>query len=152
MAITTFRAKVREHELLAGRFQYADFELMRRGRIQCQGGQYLIMKVPVMEERRNYSIASEPAQDHSVEILVDISPGGDGSLYLASLSPGDEAEFMAPAGVFMVADTESELGRAEEKLLFVATGRGISSILSQILDLLQTRKDKREMYLHSGMR
>ena len=152
MAITTFRAKVREHELLAGRFQYVDFELMSPARIQFQGGQYLIMKVPGMEERRNYSIASEPAQDHSVEILVDISPGGDGSLYLASLSPGDEAEFMAPAGVFVVADPESELGRAEEKLLFVATGSGISSIRSQILDLLQTKKDKREMYLHWGMR
>src|SRR3972149_11119921 len=131
MAITTFRAKVREHELLAGRFQYVDFELMSPARIQFQGGQYLIMKVPGMEERRNYSIASEPAQDHSVEILVDISPGGDGSLYLASLAPGDVVEFHGPVGVFSVADPGSDVGKTEQKILFVATGSGISAIRSQ---------------------
>ena len=44
------------------------------------------------------------------------------------------------------------LGRAEEKLLFVATGSGISAIRSQILDLLQTKKDKRQIHLHWGLR
>lgn len=152
MAVSLFRGKVRTHELLAGKFQYVDFELVNPPRIQFQAGQYLIMKVPGMDERRNYSIASEPAQDHSIEILVDVSPGGDGSLYLASMTPGQEVEFLGPAGQFIVADRESEVGRAEEELLFVATGSGISAIRSQILDLLQTKKDQREIHLHWGVR
>lgn len=152
MGVTTFRAKVRTHELLVGRFRYVDFELVSPPRIEFRAGQYLIMKIPGMDEKRNYSIASEPAQDHSIEILVDVSPGGDGSLYLASMTPGQEVEFVGPAGQFVVADRESDAGRAEEKLLFVATGSGISAVRSQILDLLQTKKDTREIYLHWGLR
>ena len=152
MALNDFRAKVREHELLAGKFQYIDFELVSPTRIQFTAGQYLMMKIPGLEQFKSYSIASSPDQDHSVEVLVDISPGGEGSLYLASLAPGDEVAFKAPVGVFTVADPTSEIGTKEQKLLFVATGSGISSIRSMFLDLLQTKKDKREMYLHWGFR
>jgi NAD(P)H-flavin reductase len=111
-----------------------------------------MLKVPGAEQRKSYSIASLPAQNHSVEVLVDVSPGGDGSLYLASLAPGDEVEFMAPGGNFFIPDVESKTGLLEKKLLFVATGSGISAIRSQILDLLQTKKDQREMHLHWGLR
>lgn len=147
MAVEKYLVKVRTHELLSRKFQYVDFELIKPPRIEFQAGQYLIMKVPGMDERRNYSIASSPAENHSVEILVDISPGGDGSLYLASMTPGDEVEFAGPAGQFVLADWESD-----KKLLFIATGSGISAVRSQILYLLHTKKDKREIYLHWGMR
>lgn len=152
MAVTTYKAKVRTHELVAGKFQYVDFELVNPPRIKFQAGQYLIMRVPGMEERRNYSISSTPDQDHSVEILVDISPGGDGSLFLASLAPGNEVEFIGPAGQFIVADPSTPAGSAERKLLFVATGSGISPIRSQLIDLLQTKRDRREIHLHWGVR
>lgn len=152
MVVTTFSAKLRTRDLLVGKFQYVDFELIRPPRIEFQAGQYLIMKIPGMDQRRSYTIASDPTQNHSVEILVDVSPGGEGSLYLASLAPGDEVEFMGPAGQFVVADSESGAGREEEKLLFIATGSGIAAVRSQILDLLQTKKDKREIHLHWGLR
>lgn len=152
MKSVRYKAKVREHELLAGKFQYVDFELLTPPRIEFQAGQYLMLKVPGMDQRKSYSIASAPAQNHSVEILVDVSPRGEGSLFLASLKPGDEVEFMAPAGQFMVTDSKSEEGKLEQKLLFVATGSGISSTRSMIFDLLQTKKDKREIHLHWGVR
>ena len=152
MAITDFHAKVREHELLGGKFQYIDFELVSPPRIQFTAGQYLLMRIPGLDQLKSYSIASSPDQDHSVEVLVDISPGGEGSLYLASLAPGDEVSFKAPVGVFTVADPAGDIGREEKKLLFIATGSGISSIRSHVLDLLQTKKDKREIYLHWGFR
>lgn len=152
MSAANFKVKVRDHQLLVDKFQYVDFELISPPRIEFQAGQYLMMKIPGMDQRRSYSIASSPAQDHSVEILVDVSPKGDGSLFLASLSPGDEVEFMAPAGQFVLVDPESEMGRQEEKLMFVATASGISPIRSMILDLLQTKHDKRQIYLHWGFR
>lgn len=152
MGLTKYIAKVREHELLAGKFQYVDFELIEPYRINFQAGQYLMMHIPDVDQRKSYSIASTPAQDHSVEILVDISPGGEGSLFLASLAPGDEVEFMGPAGQFVLIDPETKLGHEEEKLLFVATGSGISAVRSMILYLLQTRNDRRQIYLHWGLR
>lgn len=152
MGITTYQAIVREHELLTNRFQYVDFELAIPSRIQFKAGQFLMMKIPGVEQRRCYSIASAPEQDHSVEILVDIAPQGDGSLFIASLSPGDEVEFMAPAGNFGIADPASEIGKQEEKLIFVATGSGVAPMRSMALDLLQTKKDKREIFLHWGLR
>lgn len=152
MELVKYLAKVRSHEVLSKKFQYVDFELIKPSRIEFQAGQYLLMHVPGLEQQKSYSIASTPAQNHSVEILVDISPQGEGSLFLASLSPGDEVEFRAPLGKFILADRESELGQAEKKLLFVATGSGISAVRSQILHLLHTQKDKREIYLHWGVR
>jgi NAD(P)H-flavin reductase len=150
--VARYLAKVREHEILSNKFQYVDFELVKPARIEFKAGQYLLMHVPGLDQQKSYSIASAPAQNHSVEILVDVSPRGEGSLFLASLSPGDEVEFRAPVGKFGVADRESKIGQAEKKLLFVATGSGISAVRSQILDLLQTKRDKREIFLHWGMR
>ncbi len=152
MGLVKYIAKVRSHELLSGKFQYVDFELIKPTRLEFQAGQYLMMHVPAVDQRKSYSIASAPAQNHSVEILVDISPGGEGSLFLASLAPGDEVDFTAPVGQFVVVDPKTPLGREEQKLLFVATGSGISPIRSQMLDLLQTKHDTREIFLHWGVR
>jgi NAD(P)H-flavin reductase len=151
-SVSKYIVKVREHELLVGKYQYVDFELIKPPRIQFLAGQYLMLRVPGLEQLKSYSIASAPVQSHSVEILVDVSPGGEGSLFLASLSPGDEVEFLGPAGQFVLADPSSEIGKAEEKLLFVASGSGISAIRSMVIDLLQTKQEKREMYLHWGLR
>lgn len=145
--IQTFRAKASEHVLLAGRYQYIYFELLEPHRISFKAGQYMSLTIPGMEGKRSYSIASSPVKDHGIEILVDTSPQGDGSLYLASLAPGDEINFMAPVGQFVMAEDVDE-----EKLVFVATGSGISPIRSMILDLLETKRDKRKMKLHWGMR
>lgn len=142
-----FRAKVSEHELLAGKYQYIYFELLEPHRISFRAGQYLLMDIPGGAEKKSYSIASLPDKDHGVEVLVDVSPGGDGSMYLASLAPGDTVEFMAPVGQFGMATNP-----VEEELVFVATGSGISPIRSMILDLLETRGDKRPIKLQWGMR
>ncbi len=152
MSPSKFVAKVRKRELLAKKFQYIDFELVSPPRIEFRAGQYLMMKVPGMEQRKSYSIASNPAQYHSVEVLVDVSPKGDGSTYLESLSPGDEVDFMAPAGQFSISEPENDAGKSEQKLLFVATGSGISPIRIMLLDLLQNKRDKREIHLHWGLR
>src|SRR3989344_153742 len=150
--LQTFRAKVSEHVLLAGKYQYIHFELLDPHRIQFRAGQYLLLTVPGGAEKKSYSISSPPALDHAVEILVDISPHGDGSLYLASLAPGDEVEFRAPVGQFTITPLSKNQPPVENELVFVATGSGISPIRSQILDLLETKNDSRPIRLHWGIR
>jgi phenol hydroxylase P5 protein len=147
MALATYHARVSNHTLIKGKFQYVTFELVRPDTLDFQAGQFIMLNVPGMAPKRSYSIASNPADDHKVEILVDVSPQGDGSLFLQSLNPGEEVSFMAPAGQFVVAGDPTE-----QKLVMIATGSGISAIRSMILNLLQTKNDPRPITLHWGMR
>lgn len=147
MPVQVYRARAADHILLKGKFQYLTLELIEPQTLSFQAGQFIMMTVPGMTAKRSYSIASSPADTHKIDLLVDVSPQGDGSLYLQSLNPGEEVEFMAPAGQFTVASDPSET-----KLIFVATGSGISAVRSMILDQLQVKADPRRLHLHWGMR
>lgn len=147
MALQTFSARVSEHLLIKGKFQWVVFELIEPPRIDFKAGQFIMMSVPDMIAKRSYSIASNPVIDHQLEILVDVGPQGDGSMYLQSLNPGEEVSFMAPGGQFVIADDPTEQG-----LIMIATGSGISAIRSMVLNQLQTKGDKRHITLHWGMR
>ncbi|OGV97108.1 hypothetical protein A2W24_00165 [Microgenomates group bacterium RBG_16_45_19] len=147
MPVQTFTAKVSDHTLIKDKFQYVTFELIEPQTLNFQAGQYLMMNVPGMAAKKSYSIASNPAENYKVEILVDVSPQGDGSLYLQSLNPGETISFMAPIGRFVLAPDPTE-----PKLVFVATGSGISAVRSIILNLLHTQHDLRPLSLHWGLR
>lgn len=139
----SFQAKVAEHIELNQKYHLLRLELVEPNKIEFIAGQYVSMAIG-SGERRAYSIASTPATNHAVDLLVDIEPGGKGSTYMKKLKPGDTVEFMAPLGIFTVA--------AEPKLLFVATGSGIAPFKSMLFDLLEDKKDTREMWLLWGMR
>ena len=144
MAAQWFKARVAENSRPASKFQYLHLELVEPHRLEFVAGQYVMMRIPGAQGLKQYSIVSAPSEDHAIELLVDVGPQGLGSKYLQDLKPGDEVEFMAPAGRFVVAE--------EKELWFVATGSGISSIKSMILDLLVDKKDSRPMWLHWGLR
>ena len=146
MAAQWFKARVAENSRLASKFQHLHLELVEPHRLEFVAGQYVMMRVPGAETLRHYSITSTPSEDHAIELLVDVGPQGPGSKYLQELKPGDGVEFMAPGGKFVVAEG------TEEKLIFVATGSGISPIRSMIENLLVDKKDKRPMWLHWGLR
>src|SRR3989344_4075178 len=102
MGLQTFTARVSEYTQFSPRFQNIHLELVEPHRIEFVAGQYIMLKVPGLVGGRQYSIASSPSMDHGIELLADIVPGGKGSTYLAALKPGDEVDFMAPAGAFVV--------------------------------------------------
>lgn len=139
-----FKARVADKQVLASKFLWTHLELVQPDRIEFAAGQYLMMRIPGLTGLRQYSISSAPSMNHGVELLVDIGPQGLGSKYLQELKPGDEVEFMAPAGRFVVG--------SETELIFVATGSGISAIRSMILDVVVDRKDTRPIWLHWGLR
>lgn len=141
-----YKGKVAEHILINEKFQYVHVELMDPHRMVFEAGQYISIDVGE-GERRSYSIASAPAMDHAVEICVDVSPEGKGSTYLKNLKPGDEVNFIAPLGQFLISSETKE-----KKLLFVATGSGIAPLRSMMVDLLEERQEKREIHLHWGLR
>jgi NAD(P)H-flavin reductase len=143
-----FTARTSEHTLLKDKFQWVQFELVEPHQIEFQAGQFIMLNVPGMPAKRSYSIASPPSLTHQIDILVDVGPQGDGSMYLQSLNPGEEVTFLAPAGQF----TLSSNIETEKNLVMIATGSGISAIRSMILELLQHQGDVRNITLLWGMR
>ena len=147
-----FKAQVSEHALLAGKYQYIYFELIKPHRLSFTAGQYVLMTIPGIDKKYSYSMSSSPSKDHGIEVLVDVSPGGPGSTYLKSLKPGEQVDFLAPVGQFVIAPPNSPVGLIEERLVLVATGSGISAIRSMVLDQLEAKADTRPMTLHWGLR
>ncbi|MEK7293601.1 MAG: FAD-dependent oxidoreductase, partial [Nitrospirota bacterium] len=85
---------------------------------------------------RPYSILSPPSQQDTVTLLLNLVPGGPGSIYLFSLKKGDEAKFKGPAGNFYLRNDPAK------DLLFVATGTGIVPIWSMLHDRLERERDR----------
>ncbi len=129
-----------------GRFLYVKFELVLPDRMSFQAGQYVSIMINEEGERRSYSIASTPDDNHGFHVLAEIVDGGKGSEFLKKLQPGDVVEILAPLGRFVVSES------TENKLLFVATGSGIVPIYSMINDLLINKHESRQIRLHWGMR
>lgn len=142
-----FSAKVSEHEELNKKFHLVRLELVKPAVINFQAGQYLSLDIGG-GERRAYSICSKPSENNRVELCVDLTPGGKGIIYLKNLQPCAEVKFLGPLGRFTVAPPAG----GEKKLLFMATGCGIAPIKSMIYDLLEDKKDRREMWLLWGLR
>jgi ferredoxin-NADP reductase len=141
-----YKAKVTEHLELNQKYHELRFEFVDPHLLEFAAGQYLSLAIGG-GERRSYSIVSTPATNHAVNLCIDVEPGGKGSTYLKNLQPGDEVEFIAPLGQFTI-----DQSGAEKKLLFVATGSGIAPFKSMIFDLLEDKKDTREIWLLWGLR
>lgn len=137
-----------------GKFLYLKFELILPDRINYFAGQYVSVKINDAGERRCYSIASTPDDNHGFHLLVEIVGEGKGSEFFKKITIGQTIEVLAPMGKFVIntplnQNTIEPLGN---KLLFVATGSGIVPIYAMINDLLINKDEKRQMRLHWGMR
>lgn len=152
MAFANYTAKLTEKKHHTPMFFEMHFELLAPNRIQFQSGQYVILTVPGVPQKKSYSIVSSPNMDHAIELLIDISPDGPGSRYLRDLQVGEDITFMAPFGNFVLPPVDSPVALAEKELAFVATGSGIAPMKSFLEDLLLIRGDKRLMTLYWGLR
>jgi phenol hydroxylase P5 protein len=151
-AFQKYTATVSEITRLNEKFRLVHSELVSPSRMSFRAGQYVILDVPNCPQRKSYSIASSPQTEHSFDLLVDIAPGGMGSLYVDQLKPGDQITFLAPFGRFIFPEPGSPQEKAEEALHFIATGSGIAPMKSFLDDLLIGRGDTRPMYLFWGSR
>lgn len=91
-----------------------------------KAGQFVQVQVPDPEKPvfRAYSICSTPT-DPTLDLCIKIVPGGKASMMFAAASEGDTISFRGPLGHFTVPE-----GIAGAH--FIATGAGISPILSMI--------------------
>lgn len=142
-----YQARIAEHILFNKDYHWYTIDLTSPTILDFKAGQFIMLEVPGSAAKKAYSIPSSPLNKSQINLLVDISPQGEGTKYLQSLTPGDEISFMAPAGLFVLSDNPME-----EKIALIATGSGISAVRSMLLWLLQAEHSTKPISLHWGMR
>jgi ferredoxin/flavodoxin---NADP+ reductase len=101
---------------------------LARNGLVFKAGQYIVLGFPGERIAREYSIYSAE-QDEYIELLIREVDQGDMSRRLKQLSPGDKLEISGPFGFFVL--TKQVIG-ADQPVVFVATGTGISPFRSMI--------------------
>lgn len=149
MAIESYRAKVSKIQGLTHDVREITLRLTDPPAIPFKAGQFISFEVSVPGYdrlgTRPYSIASPPRDSSTIELVLNLVPGGPGSTYLFSLRPEQEVTFRGPAGSFYLREDSTR------DVLFVATGTGIAPIRSMIKTLM-IRGDQRRVTLFWGLR
>ena len=117
--------------------------------IEFIAGQFLSISVG-NGVTRQYSIASSPSRQTTIDLLVDIGPGGPGSQFFSKLETGNQIECIGPMGKF-------NLASEEENIVMLATGTGIAPFRSMLDHLFEKQKQfqdfsQRNIYLYLGFR
>lgn len=124
-------ARVARVRTLAPGILEAELEMVDPPALRFAAGQWV--SVPFGPKTvRAYSIASTPRSPARVTLCADVAPGGPGSRWFESLSPGEEVRFKGPLGGFVFSRAD---GR---RPLFVAEEIGIVPVRSILVDLYET--------------
>lgn len=131
--VRDFRGVVSKIETFSPRIK-GIFLAIEDDSVAFQAGQYINLKLPGLEDKpRAFSIASPPSEAHLIELNVALIDGGQATTYLhQDLKVGDQVGFSGPYGQFYVRKS------AQDPIIFLAGGSGLSSPKSMILDLLET--------------
>ena len=93
-----------------------------------------------------YSIASSNKLKRQIELCVNLVENGRTTPYLFRKKIGDKVKVKGPLGLFKLDDKSQK-----EKIVFIATGTGISPLRSMILNLIENETDK-QLHLIFGIR
>lgn len=116
--------------------------------VEFFSGQYFSFRI-ADKINRSYSVASAPGEP-TLDFVIDISPGGPGSIFAKDVQIGESFNAMGPFGFFNLVN--SKAFEDEEPLIFVGVGTGIVPMRSMVLDLLTNKNSKREIRLYFGLR
>ncbi len=144
----TYQAKLLEKKQISPHVHFLKFTYPPQADWDFKAGQYMIFHIPQGEghaARRQYSIASHPAQKDALEFIIEYVENGIASNYLAQMEVGQELTFQGPAGVFIYRQDEREP-------VFLATGTGMAPMYSIISDLLKNQHYTKSIYLFWGLK
>jgi MocE subfamily Rieske [2Fe-2S] domain protein len=107
---------------------------------------------PVME-RRNYSLACNPARERLLRFNVRIAtpprgqecPAGAGSSYVWNLKPGDSVTAIGPFGDFHIKPTQKEM-------VYIGGGAGMAPLRAHLSHLFETQNTARKVSYWYGAR
>jgi CDP-4-dehydro-6-deoxyglucose reductase len=135
MAIQSFKAEVCGFRDLTHDVREIAIRLRDPGTMAFKAGQFVSFEIHQEGKKfpltRPYSVASPPSRPDTLDLLLNLVPGGPGSSYLFGLRAGDVTQFKGPAGAFYLHDDH------DRDHLFVATGTGIAPFHSMLLTLFE---------------
>lgn len=109
-----------------------------------QPGQYISIKVSDHKINAYSVVSANPSQ---FELLVDISPDGEGSHFFENLKVGQPISYLGPFGIFTFKPDDGA-----DQLLFLGTGSGCSPLRSLIESALKNHDLKKSLTLYFGLR
>jgi CDP-4-dehydro-6-deoxyglucose reductase len=144
-----YQARVIQKEMFSSKVFHLTLQLDNPQTINFIPGQFLSIAVGP-GANRSYSIASGPSRNTTIDLLVDVAPGGPGSQYFLKEEVGQPVSFIGPMGKFI-------LEKEEGPIVFLATGTGVAPFKSMLEYLFEKQvKDKdfhkRQIYLYLGFR
>lgn len=141
-----FAASVAKIEDLTHDIKFIRFTLHEPKSIKFKPGQYVQFKIPGTDEFRAYSIASDPAQDGIIELIVRLVPNGLCSTYIHEvLDTNDQIKLTGPFGDFYLR-TDSD-----RDIVCIGGGCGMAPIRS-IISYLAAQGMPRRLYYFFGAR
>jgi len=149
MVPKTFHGIVQDKRLLTTDIIHLRIGLVEPQTIEFVAGQYIRLDSKPYEDKpavsRTFSLASAPARNKEIELIVRRNPGGICTPWIFDhLGHGESVTFSAPFGRFHLS----------EKLcpaLFIAGGSGMSSLWGILQDML-ARKLERKISFFFGAR
>ncbi len=119
--------------------------------IKFKAGMYIQIVVPPYGKvkgttQRAYSMSSRPLDDHRVEVLIRLVPGGIATTYVhEQLKEGDKMDLIGPFGDFRRSGTDAAM-------ICVAGGSGMAPFKSIIHEMIDNNITNRDMWYFFGAR
>ena len=124
-------------------------ELPELERAKFLPGQYVQIDFPIESSKtyRQYSIASPPNGDNTIELLIVLDPEGMATNYLfKEIDHGSELIISRFMGNFVLPE------KLENDVCFISTGTGLAPLRSMYLDLLKRGNPGQKVNLVVGTR
>jgi len=111
--------------------------------LEFQAGQYINLTLPGIDGARAFSLANPPSERNQIALQIRRVPGGQATGYIHErLKLGDQVTVTGPYGRFFVRKS------ANQPMIFLAGGTGLSSPRSMILDLLAEWRQEPIILIH----
>lgn len=114
-----------------------------------KAGQFIMIDLPINHKYTNraYSIASPPNRNNTFELCIVLNPDGKGTPYMwENYEVGDQVMVSKPLGKFGLPEV------IDRDICFICTGTGIAPLRSMLIDLLNRREERKNIYMIFGTR
>ncbi len=151
MSRTFLQSRIIRVEQVAPATRLFTFQVDDADGFPFTAGQFVTLDLPIGDKPkdrwRSYSIASAPAGDGIIELVIVQVEGGKGTRYLfEEATVGTEVMLMGPLGRFTLPEP------TDQEICFICTGTGIAPFRSMLWDLLRRRADTPAIHLIYGTR
>jgi len=147
MTAKTFSGMVEFKQLLARDIMHLRIRLLEPQTIEFNAGQNIRLDSKPYGNKpavaRIFSLASPPAQNRQIELIVRRNPGGICTPWIFDiLRSGESITFTAPFGRFRLSDNLTPA-------LFIAGGSGMSALWGMLRDMIGKKLERRIRFFFS---